>query len=360
MSEEKSILSIRINQMRKEINLTQEELAKKLGLNNKSSIANYESGYSIPSDEVKLKMCEVFHCSTDYLMGNSNIKIPNSESDFDNIEKFYNEKAENLLKNKYINELVNLNLKDTEIENILKIITSEEPEVKANYASLLNGLLSILSLTYNEITIKQIKKIIKEYCEDRIKLLNEEKNIYEKRMHESEEQMIEHHIDKIHPLLSGKKSASLDDNAEALLNYMNNKNIDVLFTIPVLGKIAAGQPILAEEYLEGYLPVDPNIYGMTVPDDYFYLKVSGESMNLKVHNGDYALIHKQDYAENGDIIVAIVNGFDEATMKRYKKINDELIMLEPMSSYPMEPLVIDLKNTNFQIIGKAIGQFGKF
>lgn len=132
------------------------------------------------------------------------------------------------------------------------------------------------------------------------------------------------------------------------------------FNIPILGKITAGQPILAEEYLEGYLPVDPNIYGMTTPDDYFYLKVSGESMNLKVQNGDYALIHKQDYAENGDIIVAIVNGDDEATLKRYKKINDEIVMLEPMSTYPMEPIVINLKETKFQIIGKAIGNFGKF
>lgn len=138
------------------------------------------------------------------------------------------------------------------------------------------------------------------------------------------------------------------------------KNCNKLFNIPILGKIAAGQPILAEEYLEGYLPVDPNIYGMTTPDDYFYLKVSGESMNLKVHNGDYALIHKQDYAENGDIIVAIINGFDEATLKKYKKLSDELVMLEPMSTYPMEPIVINLKGTKFQIIGKAIGQFGKF
>lgn len=133
-----------------------------------------------------------------------------------------------------------------------------------------------------------------------------------------------------------------------------------LFNIPVLGKIAAGQPLLAEEYLEGYLPVDPNIYGMTTPDDYFYLKVSGESMNLKIHNGDYALIHKQDYADDGDIIVAIVNGDDEATLKRYKHINESTIALEPMSTFPMEPIYINLKDTNFKIIGKAIGKFGKF
>ena len=82
---------------------------------------------------------------------------------------------------------------------------------------------------------------------------------------------------------------------------------------------------------------------------------------MKVKNGDYALIHKQDYAENGDIVVAIVNGDDEATLKKYKKLNEQFILLEPMSSDPtIEAITIDLKTTNFRIIGKAIGQFGKF
>lgn len=131
--------------------------------------------------------------------------------------------------------------------------------------------------------------------------------------------------------------------------------------IPVIGKIAAGQPILAQENIEGYLPVDPNIYGLTSTDDLFYLLVAGQSMNMKVKNGDYALIHKQDYAEDGDIVVAIVNGDDEATLKRYKKLNDQFVLLEPMSTDPsIEAITVDLKNTNFKIIGKAIGQFGKF
>lgn len=157
-----------------------------------------------------------------------------------------------------------------------------------------------------------------------------------------------------------KLSEYFNVSIDYLMGKTNIRNENKLFVIPVLSKITAGQPILTDEYLEGYLPVDPNIYGMTTSDDYFYLKVSGESMNLKVHNGDYALIQKQDYAENGDIIVAIVNGDDEATLKRYKKINDEIVMLEPMSTYPIEPIVINLKDTNFKIIGKAIGQFGKF
>lgn len=155
-------------------------------------------------------------------------------------------------------------------------------------------------------------------------------------------------------------SSTISDISLRVKYNLNSNLTNKLFNIPVLGKIAAGQPILAEEYLEGYLPVDPNVFGMTTHDDYFYLKVSGESMNLKVHNGDYALIHKQDYADDGDIIVAIVNGDDEATLKKYKIINESTIALEPMSTLPMEPIYVNLKDTNFKIIGKAIGQFGKF
>lgn len=134
-----------------------------------------------------------------------------------------------------------------------------------------------------------------------------------------------------------------------------------LYLIPVVGKIAAGQPILATQYIERLLPVDPAVYGLEGPEDLFYLKVSGQSMNLKIKNGDYALIRKQDYAEDGDIVVAIVNSDNEATLKRYKKLNEQFVLLEPMSNDPsIEAITVDLKNTKFQIIGKAIGQFGKF
>lgn len=144
------------------------------------------------------------------------------------------------------------------------------------------------------------------------------------------------------------------------INNMSKAN-DSLFLIPVLGKIAAGQPILAEEYIEGYLPVDPNVYGLKTSNDLFYLRVSGQSMNLKIKNGDYALIRKQDTAEDGDIVVAIVNSDNEATLKRYRKLNDYTVRLEPMSTdTSIEEIEVDLRSTNLKIIGKALGQFGKF
>lgn len=64
-----SLIGDRIKILRLKQKLTQEELAKQLGVNNKSSIANYEAGYSTPKDDIKIKMCELFNCSMDYLMG---------------------------------------------------------------------------------------------------------------------------------------------------------------------------------------------------------------------------------------------------------------------------------------------------
>ena len=81
-------------------------------------------------------------------------------------------------------------------------------------------------------------------------------------------------------------------------------------------------------------------------------------MNNIVDNGSYVLIKKQEYAENGDIVVALVNNDDEATLKRYKIIDKQFVMLEPDSSNPeFEPIIVNLKNQNFRIIGKVIGSY---
>jgi len=254
-----------------------------------------------------------------------------------------------------------LNLTGFEIESLMKILASDADEISDNYSSLLNSVISIIALNHNKFVLDKVKSLIVEYNQEKLNLLAEEIKAYEHETEKDMQKLKDEHIDKLHPTMSGKKSATLDENADALLKYMDKNSIDNISLVPVVGKIAAGQPILAEEYLEGYLPVDPNIYGMASTDDYFYLRVAGQSMNLKVKNGDYALIHKQDYAENGDIVVAIVNGDDEATLKKYKKLNEQFILLEPMSSDPtIEAITIDLKTTNFRIIGKAIGQFGKF
>lgn len=148
--------------------------------------------------------------------------------------------------------------------------------------------------------------------------------------------------------LLGVSNTRLSDSAD-----LNN-----LLHIPVLGKIPAGMPVLAVENILKYLPISPDMFSITEEQDLFFLKVDGESMNNVVANGSYVLVKKQDYAENGNIVVALVNNNDEATLKKYKIIDNQFIMLEPDSSFTeFEPIIINLKNQNFRIIGKVIGNY---
>lgn len=135
-------------------------------------------------------------------------------------------------------------------------------------------------------------------------------------------------------------------------NDIDNKN---LYLCPVYGKISAGQPNWAEECLDGYLPIDPNLMNVVNPNECFFLKINGESMNKIIRNGAYALIRKTDFVENGEIAVVLVNGFD-ATLKKFTKHND-VIVLEPMSDDPNIKTQVYNKDTPVKVIGKYIGKF---
>ena len=122
-------------------------------------------------------------------------------------------------------------------------------------------------------------------------------------------------------------------------------------SIPVLGRISAGLPLLAAEHLEGF-EFAPSTF-LKNGFDYFYLKVKGDSMNQKFNDGDLVLVQKQDELENGDIGVVLVNG-DDATIKRYKNENG-LVVLEPMSTNPIHSVQIyNPKDISIRIVGKAI------
>ena len=126
--------------------------------------------------------------------------------------------------------------------------------------------------------------------------------------------------------------------------------------VPVVGRISAGLPMLATENIEGYefAPSSQLKDGYT----YFYLKVQGDSMNLKFNEGDIVLVQKQDDLENNEIGVILVNG-DDATVKKYRKENG-LVILEPMSTNPENVVQIyNPKDIQIRIIGKVISYQGK-
>ena len=119
---------------------------------------------------------------------------------------------------------------------------------------------------------------------------------------------------------------------------------------PIVGSIPAGYPALAFEAVEGYASIP---YADT--ENYFFLRVAGESMiNAGIKSGDIVLIRKQDCADDGQIVAARVNG-DEATLKRFKRQGDVVLLLPENPDY--EPRVIptsDFETGDAQIIGVAV------
>ncbi len=117
--------------------------------------------------------------------------------------------------------------------------------------------------------------------------------------------------------------------------------------IPVVGTVAAGQPILAEQNIDGYFPIPMD----RVPrGDSFILRVKGNSMvNIGIMNGDSVLVEFTSDVHNGDIVVALID--DSATVKTFYKENGH-IRLQPEND-EMEPIIVD----NCTILGKVFGVY---
>jgi repressor LexA len=134
----------------------------------------------------------------------------------------------------------------------------------------------------------------------------------------------------------------LDDSFQLLRKEMVN--------VPIVGTVAAGQPILAEQNIDSYFPV-PSEY---MPNEQsFMLRVKGESMvSVGIMDGDRVLVKQQSVAKNGDIVVALVE--DSATVKTFYKENGHY-RLQPEND-TMDPIIVD----DCQILGKVFGVFRFF
>lgn len=159
----------------------------------------------------------------------------------------------------------------------------------------------------------------------------------------------------INDVINRTKNYNFQNYLYQLLSKINSKkNKDKYYMCPVYGQISAGKPNWAEECIEGRLPIDPDLMGIVNPQEHFFLRVNGESMNNVVKNGAFALIHKQDMVEDGEIAVVLVNGYD-ATLKRFTKKGD-VVVLEPDSTDPSFKTQIYDKTTSIKILGKYVGK----
>ena len=131
-----------------------------------------------------------------------------------------------------------------------------------------------------------------------------------------------------------------------ILDDLFNFSTREMVNIPVVGTVAAGEPILAEEPVEDYFPFPAEV--LHTDKEVFMLRVKGESMiNAGIKPGDKIMVEQQDTAENGEIVVALIE--DSATVKRFYKEQDHY-RLQPEND-TMEPIIVN----DVQILGKVVG-----
>lgn len=119
--------------------------------------------------------------------------------------------------------------------------------------------------------------------------------------------------------------------------------------LPLIGRVAAGEPLLAQEHVESHYQVDPALFK---PHADFLLRVSGMSMkDIGIIDGDLLAVHKTQEARNGQVVVARIE--DEVTVKRLKR-QDGLIYLLPENE-EFEPIIVDPKTQSLTIEGLAVG-----
>jgi repressor LexA len=134
-----------------------------------------------------------------------------------------------------------------------------------------------------------------------------------------------------------------------ILEFVPQKLPQTAVEVPIVGRVAAGEPILASENVEGTLPVPREV---VKEDTCFALRVNGKSMiEAGIFEGDLVIVRSQNYADTGDIVVALLD--EEATVKRFFRDGNR-IRLQPENSV-MSPIIVD----DAQILGKVVGLFRK-
>ena len=304
-------LGEKIKFLRKKNNMTQGELGEKLGTI-QPTVANWESGYSQPSNQIISKLALLFNVSVDYILGNTTILNP----------KTYLEETlstYNLSENEYDDILYEILETNTFNLSTLNFNGKKNEKVRMAY-------LKIFSVYINYMKSNQLDNDVD--IEENMKKVKKIDEVFKRLLKSLDKNKIIHNIDDV-----------------------VFPTIDVPNKLPVLGKISAGLPILATENIEGY-EFAPSSY-LKEDFEYFYLRVQGDSMSMEFPEGALLLVQRQDTIENGQIGVFRIDD-DEATVKKYKedKVNN-LIFLEPRSYNPKHDTQ-SYEPSRVKVIGKVI------
>lgn len=152
-----------------------------------------------------------------------------------------------------------------------------------------------------------------------------------------------------HQYISRLAEKGYIDKSDLKTRAIRIKGDEPTISIPIVGKVAAGEPILAQENIEDYFSIGESFFSKSdLQNDTFVLRVQGESMiNAGINDGDYIIVSKQSTARNGQIVVAMIDG--NATVKTFYKEVDH-VRLQPEND-TMDPIIVK----NVQIVGKVVG-----
>ncbi len=304
----------RILELVKESGLTAKEFAEGANIAG-GSITDWKTGRSKPSIESLQKIAKYTNVQLEWLTGDTKYK---TKADF---LRYYN------------NNLYKLDIDDAILRGLLNSIVDKKYSHFADYMDDIKNFLASEKNIY-KISKKNINEFLKKYPNN---LKSEIEIVLNKIIKD-----LKHYQD------------NRNIYSTIAINAINEKYNNTFYMCPVYGQISAGQPNWAEECIEGRLPIDPNLMGIVNPEEHFFLRVNGESMNNVIKNGAFALIHKQDMVEDGEIAVVLVNGYD-ATLKRFTKKGD-VVVLEPDSTDSSFKTQIYDKTTPIKILGKYVGK----
>ena len=160
------------------------------------------------------------------------------------------------------------------------------------------------------------------------------------------------HLEKLESKGYIRKDPTKPRAIEILDKGVSSENIvgfnSEVINIPIVGQIAAGEPIFAEENIEEYRE---EIADLLPTGNIFYLKTRGDSMTPTIPENSYVMIREQADVEDGEIAAVLVNGDEETTLKRVKRQGDIVMLVADNPAYP--PYIIT-KNNPARILGKAI------
>lgn len=121
--------------------------------------------------------------------------------------------------------------------------------------------------------------------------------------------------------------------------------------IPIIGRVAAGSPILAQEHIEDYCNLTPSFFS---PSADYFLRVHGESMiDVGIYDGDLLAVHRTDQVRNGQIVVARIG--EEVTVKRYQREGNSALVHLIAENPKFDPIEVNLQEQDFAIEGLSVG-----